>query len=58
MVSKKKALWIAGGSALIVGVVHFLAHKIFMGNPNVVTYVGLTVVVTVFIIGYFGMVSK
>jgi len=61
MVTKKKALIISLISALIVGFIHFIAHRyvyLITTLPSLqVLYVGIIVVISVFIIAYFGMVS-
>lgn len=54
MVSKKKALMISGGSAIATGVAYGVAYY-FSTNPYID---GAVVVLTVFAIGYFGMVRK
>lgn len=57
MVSVKKALVVSGLSALVVGVIHFIAHyfapKVFANNQ--VAFVGSIVVLSVFAIAFFGM---
>lgn len=62
MVKKQKALIISIGSALFVGLVHFIAHRyvhlITTLGALQILYVGLAVMVTVFLIGYIGMVRK
>lgn len=53
MVSKKKALKASLISALVVGAIHYLAHYLGASVP----VVGGVVVLSVFVIGYFGMVG-
>jgi multidrug resistance efflux pump len=61
MVNKKKAFKVALISALAVGVIHYFAHmwiapKLFP-TTNPVMVVGITVVLAVFLIGYYGMIG-
>jgi hypothetical protein len=60
MVNKKKALKVSLLSAGAVGIVHYVGHLLaptILPN-NQVLFVGSVVVLSVFGIGYFGMISK
>lgn len=61
MVTKKKALITSVTSAAVIGIVHYIAHKVF-SNPALIQSniqaVGITVVISVFLISYFGMRGK
>ena len=60
MVTKKKALQVSGISAIIIGAVHGIAHMVFKTQPieQQIIYVGISVVVSVFGVAYYGMRSK
>ena len=59
MVSTKKALWASLISAIIIGLIHYIAHAYFFNNPALmqsnVVFVGITVVVSTFLVAFFGM---
>ncbi len=54
MVATKKALMIAGGSALAAGALHFAAHTLAPAE-HAVLIAGSTVVLSVFLISFIGM---
>jgi len=58
MVRAKKAALIAGISALVVGAIHYGAHKVFSALPiqQQVMAVGASIVVATFVIGFVGMI--
>lgn len=58
MVTTQKALIASGISAAMVGAIHYVAHQAFAGDPDVVMKVGVTVVASVFIIGFYGMTQN
>jgi nitric oxide reductase large subunit len=55
MVTTKEAAIASAVSAGIVGIVHYAAHMYFAGDPDVVMKVGATVVISTFIIAFYGM---
>jgi hypothetical protein len=55
MVNSKTAFKVAGGSALAVGIIYYLAQKWITQNPIMLAII---VALSVFGIGYFGMVKK
>ena len=55
MVNSKTAFKVAGYSAAAVGIIYYLAQKWITQNPIVLTII---VTLSVFGIGYFGMVKK
>ena len=58
MVKASKAAYIAGFSALAVGVIHYGAHQVFKALPieQQIWAVGASVVVATFTIGFVGMI--
>ena len=62
MVKTGKALLAAGGSAIIIGGVHYVSHKFIFNNPALmdsnIMLVGVTVTVATFIVGFVGMKWK
>lgn len=65
MVKTKTALIVSAISALIIGAVHYTAHRIFTPSAitsvsltDVVSKVGITVVIATFIVAFVGMKYK
>jgi uncharacterized membrane protein YoaK (UPF0700 family) len=59
MVKTKKAFFASIISSFIVGAIYYIANTYVFNNPALaqsnITMVGITVVVSVFLLSYFGM---
>lgn len=55
MVEKKKALIASIGSALVIGIIHYLAHSYYDSWTSATQNAGYVVMISVFVLGYLGM---